>query len=226
MERDVMQVLAYRRGSAEFDRGVSFFDAVYGFAITLLITTVHPPGPKAWSSVATLLRSNVGSELFGFVLSFLVIALFWRYNYRLIGTMSGMSPRIIASNIACVFFIILIPFTTQAMNAAALTDLPLPTALYATNIAFASLSQATMYQIARSSGLVPAAASRRGRVIGWIQDLALPVVFLASIPIAFLAGSHIAQDSWASLVILMPVLGRVSQRVNGPLVPIKEDPAE
>jgi uncharacterized membrane protein len=221
-----MQVFAYGRGSAEFDRGVSFFDAVYGFAITLLITTVHPPGPKAWASVRTLLASGFGSELFGFVLSFLVIALFWRYNYRLIGTMSGMTSRIVASNIACVFFIILIPFTTQAMNSAALTNLPLPTALYAANIAFASLSQATMYQIARASGLVPAASTRRGTVIGWVQDLALPVVFLGSIPIAFLAGAHYAQDSWALLAVLMPVLGRVSMKINGPLAPIREAPAE
>lgn len=177
-----MQVLAYVRGSAEFDRGVSFFDAVYGFAITLLITTVHPPGPKAWASVGSLLASGFGSELFGFVLSFLVISLFWRYNYRLIGTMSGMSPRIVSSNIVCVFFIILIPFTTQAMNASALSELPLPTALYAANIALASLAQATMYQIARYSGLVPPASSRRGAVIAWAQDLVLPVVFLGLDP--------------------------------------------
>jgi uncharacterized membrane protein len=217
-----MQVLAYGRGSAEFDRGVSFFDAVYGFAITLLITTVHPPGPKAWASVSTLLRSGFGSELFGFVLSFLVIAMFWRYNYRLIGTMSGMSSRIVASNIGCVFFIILIPFSTQAMNSASLTSLPLPTAVYALNIACAALAQAIMYQIARFSGLVPAATTRRGTIIGWVQDLVLPAVFLGSIPIAFLAGAHVAQDSWASLLVLMPVLGRVNRAVNGPMVPVTE----
>jgi uncharacterized membrane protein len=111
-----LQLGLYRRGSAEFDRGVSFFDAVYGFAITLLITTVHLPGAKSWQSLHTLLNSSFGNEVFGFVLSFVVIALFWRLNYRLIGRMSGMSSSIVLANIVGILFIILIPFTTQAMS--------------------------------------------------------------------------------------------------------------
>jgi hypothetical protein len=38
-----MQLVTYERGSAEVDRGVPFFDAIYGFAITLLITTADVP---------------------------------------------------------------------------------------------------------------------------------------------------------------------------------------
>jgi len=56
---------SHGRGS-EFDRGVSFFDAIYGFAITLLITAVDVPSAKAWHSVHALLRSGVGNQIVGF----------------------------------------------------------------------------------------------------------------------------------------------------------------
>lgn len=214
-----MHVSLYGRGSAEFDRGVSFFDAIYGFAITLLITTVHVPGPKAWTSVSALLSSQFGTELFGFVLSFVVISLFWRLNYRLIGTMSGMSSRIVLANIVCVFFVILIPFTTQAMNANGLSEVPLATALYALNIALASLSQAVMYEIAEHSQLVQRVSTRSARVVRHVADLLLPVVFLASIPIAYLAGPHAAQYSWAILIVLVPLFSRIEKRLNGNVPP-------
>jgi hypothetical protein len=42
-----MPTLRYNRDTAEFDRGIQFFDAIYGFAITLLITTVHLPPSSA-----------------------------------------------------------------------------------------------------------------------------------------------------------------------------------
>ena len=207
-------VSLYRRGSAEFDRGVSFFDAVYGFAITLLITTVHIPAPKYWHSLRTLLDSSFGSELVGFVLSFVVIALFWRVNYRLIGTMNGMSSRVIVSNITCVFFVILIPLTTQAQNSTALSNEPLAVALYAANITLASIAQFIMYRIAEGTGLVKITATQASQRIATIGSLAVPVVFGISIPIAFWAGTRPAQYVWASLLVLFPLFGWWERRAN------------
>jgi uncharacterized membrane protein len=204
----------YRRGSAEFDRGVSFFDAVYGFAITLLITTVHIPAAKYWHSLRSLLGSSFGSELFGFVLSFIVIAVFWRVNYRLIGMMSGMSSRVIVSNITCVFFIILIPLTTQAENSDALDHEPLSVALYAGNIGLASLAQFVMYRIANGSGLVKVIATPASRAFGAIGSLLVPFVFGLSIPIAFWVGTRPAQYLWASLIVLFPLFGWLERRAN------------
>jgi TMEM175 potassium channel family protein len=216
----------YRRGSSEFDRGVSFFDAVYGFAITLLVTTVHIPGPSAWRDLHTLLSSDFGSQISGFVLSFLVIALFWRLNYRLIGTMNGMSSRVVLANIGCVFFIILIPLTTQAMNSPDLADRPLATSVYAANIALASLAQSVMWQIARRSELVKVDSTRASSVVGLVSEAVLPLVFLASIPIAYLANTHVAQYSWAALLVLMPLFSRLQKRLNHGREPLVVPPHE
>jgi len=222
-----MSLPTYRRGSAEFDRGVSFFDAIYGFAITLLIVSVDVPPAKAWRSVHALLQSGFGNQLLGFALSFVVIALFWRLNYRLIGTMNGMTQRIVISNIVCVFFIILIPFSTQALNAPNLTGLPLPVALYAANLGLASLAQSTMYTIAKGSKLtIMSPRTRSSAIAGQVSDYLLPIVFAVSIVLAFTVNTKVAEYSWLSLVVLMPLGARLEKRFNGGVMPYAMKPSE
>jgi uncharacterized membrane protein len=210
-----MQVFAYGRGSAEFDRGVSFFDAVYGFAITLLITTVHLPPAHAWRSIRSLLDSSVGPELFAFALSFAVIAVFWRLNYRLIGTMSGMTPRIVFSNIVCTFFIVLIPFSTEGLTASVPSGYPLPTALYAANLAAASLAQTVMYTIAAYSGLTPKASRTRLRTaVAIVGEFVFPAVFVVSIVVAYADSPQAARNVWLSLIVLFPLLMRIGHYLD------------
>lgn len=40
----------YDREGVEFARAVTFYDAIYAFSVTLLITTVDDFSPEAWSS--------------------------------------------------------------------------------------------------------------------------------------------------------------------------------
>ena len=222
-----MRLFTYGRGSAEFDRGVSFFDAVYGFAITLLITGVDVPPAKAWRSVQALLQSGFGNQILGFVLSFVVIALFWRLNYRLIGTMNGMTQRIVISNIVCVFFIILIPFSTHALNAPSLNGLPLPVAVYAANLALASLAQTGMYTIAKQSKLtIMSPRTRASAVAGQVSAYLLPFVFGFSIVLAYTVSIRVAQYSWLSLIVLMPLGARLEKRLNGGVMPYAMKPSE
>ena len=67
----------YPRDSSSYDRALGFFDAVYGFALTLLVTTIDITGSATWESPGALISSN-GSQLFSFAISFIVIAMFWR----------------------------------------------------------------------------------------------------------------------------------------------------
>lgn len=221
------RLLTYGRGSAEFDRGVSFFDAIYGFAITLLITAIDLPPANAWRSLPALLQSGFGNQLLGFALSFIVIALFWRLNYRLIGTMNGMTQRIVISNIVCVFFIILIPFSTQALNAPNLGGLPLPVALYAANLGLASLAQNSMYEIAKRSKLtIMSPRTRASTIVGQASAYLLPLVFAVSIVLAFTVNTHVAEYSWLSLIVLMPLGARLEKRANGGVMPFAMKPTE
>jgi uncharacterized membrane protein len=197
----------YSKESTEFDRGIQFFDAIYGFAITLLITTVHLPAAAAWRSLPALLNSGLPSELYGFVLSFVIIAVFWRENYLLLSSLKALDSVILVANIVCAFFIVLINLTTQALHAPSNSGLPLPVALFALNITLASAAQVVMITLAERRGLtVVETTPTTNRWIRGIRRILVPAVFLLSIPIAFIFGATPAQYFWASLLVILPLL--------------------
>jgi uncharacterized membrane protein len=200
---------SFDRSTTEFGRSLSFFDAIYAFAITLLVTNVDPPPARSWASLATLWNSHLPSQLLGFLLSFVVIAVYWRVNFRVIGSMALMSHGLIVWNIVAAFFIILIPFTTQGTSDPETGDLPLPTALYALNIALASLSQTAIYLSARKHGLTQAEADKGKLGLGQLLlFLPVPAVFLASIPVTLLAGPIPGRLVWATLFVISPITGK------------------
>jgi uncharacterized membrane protein len=197
----------YGKESTEFDRGIQFFDAIYGFAITLLITTVHLPPAAAWRSLPALLNSGLPSELYGFVLSFIIIAMFWRENYLLLSSLKALDSVILVANIVCAFFIVLINLTTQALHSQSISGLPLPVALFALNITLASASQVVMITLAERRGLTVVETPRTTNTsIRGIRRFLVPAVFLVSIPIAFIFGAAPAQYFWASLLVFLPLL--------------------
>ncbi|GER23088.1 hypothetical protein NCCP1664_15840 [Zafaria cholistanensis] len=98
------------------------------FAIILVVTNVDPPPAESWTSPTTLWHSALPNHLFGFLLSFAVIAFYWRVNFRLIGPTTLMNHRLISWNIVAAFFIVLIPSTTQGTSDSATSGLPLPAA--------------------------------------------------------------------------------------------------
>ena len=95
-------------GSDEYGRGISFFDAVYGFAITLLVANVDPPSPEEWRTLEGLAGSALGSQLLGLALSFAVIAVFWRVNVLMMRTLRGMDGATVGANLVAMGFILLI----------------------------------------------------------------------------------------------------------------------
>ncbi|MBK0418837.1 DUF1211 domain-containing protein [Leucobacter sp. CSA1] len=208
-----MARMIFGRDRAEFDRGLGFFDAVYGFAITLLIANVDAPPADAWTDPGALLAHGLGSQLFGFVISFAVIALFWWTNTRLVGRLRGMDGAVIAANLVVAALVVLLPFTTQGISDPEISELPLPTALYAVNVAAAILAQTAMFEIARVRGLVAEDVPDAARWAVRLDVLAQVAVFAVSIPVAYLAGTDWGRLTWAALVVVGPVMGRWSDGV-------------
>lgn len=206
----------FPQDSNEFGRGVSFFDAIYGFSATLLIANLDAPSPDSWRSMDSLLDSGIGSQLFGFALSFAVIVLFWRANVALLRGMTGLDGPTVVVNLVATALVILIPFTTQGISDPASAGYALPTALYALNIMLAALAQMTVSWLGRLRGLERQPLSGRAHLVDLAGAAVTPVVFGISIPIALAFGPAAGQWTWLSLVFLLPLAGRAQRATNPP----------
>jgi uncharacterized membrane protein len=198
----------YRHDDLEFARAVTFFDAIFAFAVTLLITTVDDFSAEAWSSFQALKDTN-GPSLLAFAISFVVVVSFWRANHQEVTRFKALDGRLIFLNCVVMFGVVLIPFCTEAIGK--LGDLPLPVAIYAVTISGTYLMQQVVVLVADRRGLRGRRMSARELTWALINAAILPLVFLGSIPLAYLVSPQAAEQSWISLAVIMPVLGWLEQ---------------
>jgi TMEM175 potassium channel family protein len=201
----------YERDTVEFARAFTFFDAVYAFALTLLVVNIDPPEASDWKSLGAFLGSGVGWQLMGFAISFVVIAVFWRVNHRIVAGFRALSPGTIVANLVAIAFVVLIPFSTQGSDVET-ADEPLAVAVYAVNISCAVLAQTAMYYVARHDGVLANPLPRRADAIKLVDTLTTPVVFLASIPVAYAFGADWGRWVWALLLVIGPISGAWASR--------------
>lgn len=203
----------FSRDGAEYGRGLGFFDAIYGFAITLLIANVDLPPAEAWQSLGTLLASGVDNQLVGFVISFVVIAIFWRHNTVLLGSFKGFDSSVITANLVTAGLVVLIPFTTQGISDPEVSEYPLATALYALNVALTTASMWAIREIGRARGLLDDDVPRTAWWATRVDAFAQICVFLVSIPVAYFAGTSWGQLTWLLMIPVGMIAGRWSARV-------------
>lgn len=217
----------YERDSSSYDRALGFFDAVYGFSLTLLVTTIDVTGTATWENPYALVSNN-GGELLSFGISFIVIAVFWRNNHQLIGRLAALDSHTITANIVVIGLVVFIPFTTDAIGDPQLQQLALPTALYALNVALCVIASVIMFQIAVGHGLTDAPVSKRVRRAQIIDGLMAPTVFLLSIPVTYWAvvtwhDSSAGKLFWLLLFVTGPISGRWAARIEAEEITERSD---
>ncbi len=179
----------------EFSRIVAFSDGVFAIAITLLVLAIDIPDHLQDESLAAALWGQ-RQDMLAYALSFAVIGRFWVVHHRFFGEVTGFDGRLLALNIFYLAWIVLIPFTSEVLGdhggeAAAIV-------LYAANLSAVVLTGMWMAADARGAGLtsIDAAAHHEQRY----RSLYIAAVFLASIPVAFVAPG-IAPLIWLALFL-------------------------
>lgn len=102
-------------GDETFDKNrvISFSDAVFSIAMTLLVLEVVIPSYKEIKTGDTLLiLKNRIPSFIGLVVSFLVTAIYWIAHMRILKYASTINSKILWYNILLLFFIVLLPFST------------------------------------------------------------------------------------------------------------------
>ncbi len=195
-------------GNLEYDRVLFFSDAVFAIAITLLVVDLRVPNlvPDAAQEIA-----NSKDKILSFTISFLVIGLFWMGHHRLFRYITALDRRVIFLNLLFLGTIAFLPYPT-ALLFAGNTREPAAPVFYASCVAGAGLLELAIWLYAsRSKGLVPASVPLAVRRYELAQLLPTPVVFLLSIPVAFIAPG-VAPFTW---ILLVPI-GRILPRIMRP----------
>ena len=100
------------------DRLVFFSDAVFAIAITLLVIDLRVPEHlTSWDNAGlTRALAGVTAQMIGFVISFVVIGVFWASHHRSFGLLACSDERLLRLNLAFLFTIVLMPFPTALMS--------------------------------------------------------------------------------------------------------------
>ncbi|MFD2914213.1 TMEM175 family protein [Psychroserpens luteus] len=95
------------------NRVINFSDAVFSIAMTLLVLEVGIPSVKAISTYDTweLLQYRIPNFI-GFIVSFLVTALYWVSHLRSMKFVTKVDSKLLWLNIFLLLFIVLMPFST------------------------------------------------------------------------------------------------------------------
>jgi uncharacterized membrane protein len=175
-----------RRGG-ETDRTVSFSDAVFAIAMTLLVLDLKVPALPADITAAQFdqILLNQREPLAGFILSFVLVGRLWLAHHRRFNAIKSYDGRLQVINLVGLFFVVFLPVPTSLLFEAN-SQTPWPPVIYAITISGGYLSLNWLWRHAYRAGLmqpwVDGAMYRlvlRGQDPGW-------VVFLLSIPLAFI----------------------------------------
>jgi uncharacterized membrane protein len=93
-----------------FDRLIMLSDGVFAIAMTLLALEVRPP--HAWNGEMLDLLGQVWRALFGYALSFLIVAFFWVSNRGIIARLKRVDNGYTGLTLVLLCLICLTPFTT------------------------------------------------------------------------------------------------------------------
>jgi uncharacterized membrane protein len=94
------------------DRINNFCDAVFAIAMTLLILEIKIPTSEAISEGTWRILGNLIPSFTGFVISFLVTALYWRLHLTMAQFVKSYDNRLLWLNVWLLMSIVLLPFST------------------------------------------------------------------------------------------------------------------
>lgn len=183
-------------------------DAVVAIAMTLLVLPLVDLAPEADKApLGTILRAH-GSDLFGFVLSFLVIAQFWAAHER---TFTGLRQASSAMRVLNMFWLLgiaFLPFPTAVVgrhttNASAVFYIA---TMFALGVLTALMSQLAVHQIPDQASL---SARRRHVRLTWGATAVFGVC-------AVISAWNADLGLWGLLLILgVRLAGRTGSRPGG-----------
>jgi uncharacterized membrane protein len=199
--------LTYPRDSVEFGRVLAFSDGLFAIAMTLLVVSIAVPTIEDGGSIRELSDglNDLVPNFVSFFISFAVIGRYWAAHHLFFAQLDRMDRGLIGLNLVYLAFVAFNPFPTALLGE--YFENPLSVVIYAVNVAVISGMEVVLFRHAYHAGLLsmdlPPAVYRWGAAM----SLAPVVLFLLSIPIAFIS-TTLAVAMW----FLVVPFAAISQR--------------
>jgi uncharacterized membrane protein len=192
-----------RARTLELDRLVNFSDGVFAISATVLVLSINIPGnltspgldDKLWEEFRDVLP-----HVFAYALSFFIIGRTWLVHHRMFKFVRRIDARFIALNLFTLSTVALLPFPTEVYGE--YTSARPALIVYAAAISASSLASVALWWYAmHNKRLIDPSTPREWIVHAHLRGLSIPIVFLTSIPVSFIAVP--AAELWWLLVIPM-----------------------
>ena len=190
----------------DVDRVVAFSDGVFSIAITLLVLSIDVPDVPEGRLDQAL--EDLIPFVFTYFLSFLVVGLYWLAHHRMFRSLERVDRNLLWLNLLALSFVVLLPVPTELLGRYGETTVA--TVVYAGSLALAGGAAVLLYRYMNHAGLAP---KQRPEVVtlGTWRGAIPPLVFAASIPIAFVdpaIGKFCWLAIWPANVALERVYGK------------------
>lgn len=199
-----------RDEGTELSRLRSLSDGVFAIVLTFLIFRLDIAKFLSAESDGVLwfnLKSQ-GMALLGYTLSFFIIASFWMLHQRVFRHVARFNGTLLWQNMVFLFFVSILPLTTSIHSGN--PGLPSAWLLYATNNAVAGLSMLSIWLRCCRCDLTENHTSRVIESYFVWRIGTIPLVFLASIPLAY---RNVLFATWSPIAI--PIILLAVQMIFG-----------
>ncbi|WP_326549318.1 TMEM175 family protein [Micromonospora sp. NBC_01813] len=112
----------------------AFSDGVLAIIITIMVLSLQPPDGHELSD---LIRST-GIGLLTYLLSFMYIGIYWNNHHHLFQLVDQVSGAVLWANLALLFFLSLLPFTTSWLDQSRFATTPV--VVYGLNLLVAAVA--------------------------------------------------------------------------------------
>ena len=195
----------YKRSGTEleFARFANLSDGVFAIAMTLLVVTIGEPAVS---------NARIPHELQGllpqmaaFFLSFAVIGRYWMAHHEFVSVLVAVNGRLLLWNLVYLALVAFLPFTTGLFGD--YNAVPLIVGVYALNVAAISFLEVVMFVVAHRGGMVEKPLPQDAYRYAVMESMVPVVIFLVSIPVAFVH-HYAAYAVWALLLVIEPLAAR------------------
>jgi uncharacterized membrane protein len=178
----------------QLERLILFSDAVFAIAITLLVIEIKVPEIHENLSDKALLYSlgHLVPKFLGFLISFMLIGLYWTVHHRMFGYVTSYNSKIIVLNLIFLFFIALMPFSTGFYSEYAGPELfrkqlTVPMTFYVLNFCGVGFTNYFMWRhvINPKNKLTEPPIDPLEAKLAKMRSLTVPIIFLLMLPVAY-----------------------------------------